>query len=556
MKNKLSALLLCLLCLFRITGVNTSAESGYADTAAEIVGGIVAFNQADGSVENWIDEKLSGKAGNGSEWYILTLSQYGSYDFTEYESNLLHYLSQNEVASASSRLKYALCLTAVGSRDSYITETAENAIGKQGIMSLIFGIHLLNNTDTDKAGEVISQLLPMQKPDGGWALMGEYGDVDVTAMAVQSLAPHYESNTDVKTAVDNALIFLSEKQKDDGDYASYGVNNPESTAQVIVALSALGIDCCTDSRFIKNGHTIFDGIEKYRLRNGSFCRELGKGSNETATLQAFYSMVAYIRFTEGKPSLYILDNAKSNDDNIIVPPTSSEAVSSKPVAQVAPAETEESSAYTTSDNPAAQVAPVNSCDNASKPPEYKVWAVAVIICVGGAVAIILIVLKKKSPKNYIVILAVTALAIAVVCVTDIKSAEEYYNGSTTKENIIGQVTMAICCDTIKDKSDLEYIPDNGIILDTSTFEIAADDTAYDILIEAARKYNIQVENEGSPEMAYISGINYIYEFDYGDLSGWMYYVNGTAPSVGCGEYKLSDGDSIVWQYTCELGYDL
>jgi len=57
-------------------------------------------------------------------------------------------------------------------------------------------------------------------------------------------------------------------------------------------------------------------------------------------------------------------------------------------------------------------------------------------------------------------------------------------------------------------------------------------------------------------MVYISGINHIYEFDYGELSGWMYRVNGGTPSVGCGSYILSDGDKIEWLYTCELGEDL
>ena len=57
-------------------------------------------------------------------------------------------------------------------------------------------------------------------------------------------------------------------------------------------------------------------------------------------------------------------------------------------------------------------------------------------------------------------------------------------------------------------------------------------------------------------MVYISGINYLYEFDFGDLSGWMYRVNDTAPSVGCGEYHLSDGDFIEWLYTTDIGNDL
>ena len=65
-----------------------------------------------------------------------------------------------------------------------------------------------------------------------------------------------------------------------------------------------------------------------------------------------------------------------------------------------------------------------------------------------------------------------------------------------------------------------------------------------------------VEGEGAGGMVYVSGIGYLYEFDYGDLSGWMYRVNGETPSVGCAEYALSDGDQVEWLYTCDLGNDL
>lgn len=116
--------------------------------------------------------------------------------------------------------------------------------------------------------------------------------------------------------------------------------------------------------------------------------------------------------------------------------------------------------------------------------------------------------------------------------------------------------MTIRCDTIVGKAKSEYIPDDGVILDVTEFVISEGDTAYDILTEAARKYSIQMESVGGADMIYISGINYLYEFDFGDLSGWMYFVNGESPSVGCDTYTLSDGDNIEWIYTCDLGNDL
>jgi hypothetical protein len=157
------------------------------------------------------------------------------------------------------------------------------------------------------------------------------------------------------------------------------------------------------------------------------------------------------------------------------------------------------------------------------------------------------------------IVLVACAAIAVVLLLDIQSAEDYYSGKKKhKKNIAGTVTMEIRCDTIAGKA--EHIPADGVILPPTAFDFESGETVFDILTEAAQTYGIQVENRGSAGsshgMVYIAGINYIYEYDFGDLSGWVYHVNGITPSRGCGEYELSDGDKIEWLYTCEVGHDL
>ena len=64
---------------------------------------------------------------------------------------------------------------------------------------------------------------------------------------------------------------------------------------------------------------------------------------------------------------------------------------------------------------------------------------------------------------------------------------------------------------------------------------------------------IYSQNYGS---VYVQGINHLYEFSCGELSGWMYMVNGEFPNYGCSKYELKDGDEIVWCYTCDLGRDV
>ena len=610
MKNKfLVGLLTFIILISALFSVCVSAEDdNTAHKVTKFIGGIVAFNKRDGNIQNWINGSLTQNPTNGSEWYVLALSQYGNYNFTNYKNSLLSYLENNEVSSASSRLKFALVLSAVGSTDKYIGKAYSEAIGKQGIMSYVFGLHLLSNVSTDNTkNEVINTILSLQKSDGGWAIMGDYGDNDVTAMTVQALAPYYKTNSNVKTAIDKALTLLSNRQKTDGDYASYGIDNPESTAQVLVALSSLGIDCEKDSRFIKNGKSLIDGIEKYRLADGSFCHQIGKGSNINATVQVFYSMVSYIRMTQDKTPIYILDNAKpikiekpsentseitvskntvisstSNSsnttsefvaDNTKKPttkaPTENKTTITTTVSKEASIETISNETYnetkstlstatqSTNTETSESIVPDNESKGKPKTPGYKLWAILIIVDLGGVASVILLILKKKNYKNFIAILLVVVLGITFICVTNFSSAHNYYNGeSIIKESAVGSVTMTIRCDTIVGKGNSKYIPENGIILDTTEFQIENGDTVYDILIEGAKKYKIQVENQGNFEMAYISGINYLYEFDYGDLSGWVYHINGKAPSVGCGEYTLSDGDKIEWLYTCNLGNDV
>ena len=95
-----------------------------------------------------------------------------------------------------------------------------------------------------------------------------------------------------------------------------------------------------------------------------------------------------------------------------------------------------------------------------------------------------------------------------------------------------------------------------IILDDTEFSISEGDTVFDVLVSATKKNKIQIDYDSSNETVYVKGINGLYEFDCGELSGWMYKVNGETPNVGCSGYKLKDGDVIEWVYTANIGKDL
>ena len=290
MKAKLFALTCCLLCLLLCAGaisVGAQSQSDAAAQAQEIADDILAFLQNGASTQDWIDTALSADAGTGAEWYVLCLSQSGAYDFSAYESALLTYLENNPVPSATTKQKYALCLAAIGSTDAYVLHTLDSTLGSLGIMSYAYGLHLVSNGYQAPVSteQIIDQMLALQKADGGWAISGTTSDVDVTAMVIQALAPYYGDHAKVHTATDTALSLLSERQQADGGFISYGVSNPESAAQVIIALCSLGIDPATDARFIKNGHTAFDAIMQFSLQDGSFAHTQNGGYSAAATAQ-------------------------------------------------------------------------------------------------------------------------------------------------------------------------------------------------------------------------------------------------------------------------------
>lgn len=173
-------------------------------------------------------------------------------------------------------------------------------------------------------------------------------------------------------------------------------------------------------------------------------------------------------------------------------------------------------------------------------------------------------------KKDLLVLAFIILLISIlVSGTKIQSVDEYY--LTHIDDITEDsetVTISIRCDTILDNWDKlspelkseKYVPKDGVILKKTEYVLRSGDTIFDILDRAVRHNRIQMEFQGadknSYDSVYIKGINFLYEFSCGPLSGWMYSVNGKFPDYGVNKYKLKDGDVIEFNYTCNLGRDL
>ena len=104
-----------------------------------------------------------------------------------------------------------------------------------------------------------------------------------------------------------------------------------------------------------------------------------------------------------------------------------------------------------------------------------------------------------------------------------------------------------------DPDKLEVLPADGIIIAKTEVGFNEGESVYDILRRLTAEKGVQMEASYTPnyQSAYVEGINNLYEFDCGALSGWTYSVNGVFPHYGCSSYYPKDGDDILWHYTCE-----
>lgn len=125
-------------------------------------------------------------------------------------------------------------------------------------------------------------------------------------------------------------------------------------------------------------------------------------------------------------------------------------------------------------------------------------------------------------------------------------------------------TLSVRCDTIlnnfnllsKEKADI--VPKDGVIFEEKTVTFYKGESVFNVLMREMKRNKIHFEFVNVPlyNSAYIEGIANLYEFDCGELSGWMYKVNDWFPNYGSSRYELKDGDRVEWVYTCDLGKDV
>lgn len=301
-----------------------AAEAAYAEL-------LLAEKEKETAATDWqtpykraLDEAAKRELAFGDEWLAIALARSGKTVPEGYYDSILKAVQAAEGNLSDTKYteysRTILALTALGKNPAdvggydLLSKLADmDKVTYQGINGAIFALIALDSghyevpaapegaTQTSREA-LVAYLLDAELPEGGWTLSGSAADVDITAMVLQALA-NYQSEEEVKSAVERGLNTLSALQLADGGFGSWGTVNSESCAQVIIALTALGIDPATDSRFLKHGFSPLDALCAF-YTEGGFRHSKDGAVDAMATEQALCALTAYYRFTNHLSALY------------------------------------------------------------------------------------------------------------------------------------------------------------------------------------------------------------------------------------------------------------
>lgn len=282
------------------------------------------------------DETLFRAGDAASDWLAVALALSGAAaDYDGYRMRLEAYVTECyrqqgglHRVKATEYHRTALCVMALGGDPRAFGQKADGTavdliadgtydfageLGAQGLNAWIFALLTLDAGAFDVPADACydraamrTAILDAQNEDGGFGLTGDGSDVDITAMALQALAPYAALCGD---AVERALRYLAGRMDAQALYSSYGAENAESTAQVLLALCALGIDAREDTRFVRGRRSLVEGLLSFRRPDGSFAHRLEDENGDVlATGQALMALTAWRGLPNGHGKLYDMTN--------------------------------------------------------------------------------------------------------------------------------------------------------------------------------------------------------------------------------------------------------
>ena len=468
--------------------------------------------------------------------------------------------------------------TSVGGRNLLTALNDLSYVKKQGsngpiwaLLAVDSGNYIYNYRD-----KLIDTILDERTEDGGWTHTGNTADVDMTAMAIQALAPYNdEDHPKVKSAIEAALTLLSGMQQNDGGFASFGTPNSESAAQVVVALSALGLDANTDSHFVKNGHSVLENLLSYEQEDGSFQHTTdGSGNNQMSAEQGTYALVAYDRYVNKAHTLYDMTDVVKRED----------ASAQEVIDMINQIGYVDESSY----NAIAEAR--NAYNKLSAADKEKVTNYNTLTAAETSYKEIL---KQKRTEQYKLLKAhhdellndktkKYGTAAKKKLASILQQAQTDMNAAESCERVTAIYEKAITdLDAVK-PGDIEvtfrligaleatqdvdlttdsYLPEYVTWVPTKTYALQENATVYDLFTEAMSDAGLRYIGAESNYVSTIYapsclGGYTLSEFTNGKKSGWMYTVNGTHPNQGLKNWTLNDNDVVVWHYVNDYSHEV
>lgn len=516
------------------TAFSAPAESGWEDRAQECFG---YFMRQRGAEDFW-----DGLDSGATDWAAYCYARlYGADGAEEYAQSVEWHVGELYSAGGFVRpteyQRAAICITVTGGNPSLAARLGAfgcEILDRQGFNAYIWALIALNVTGiqppegaANTADTLTEYLIAHQHADGSFALMGDGGDVDITAAAVYALA-----GTDSPGAAEAAQRGADWLAGFDS-YSTMGVRNCESTAQAVMALSAAGRKESAEKAAAQ--------LEEYRREGGGYAHLPDGEVNQMATAQTLEAFTALALAERGGSLFGEYSGAAAEPDG---------AESTAESAEI-PVHTAESTAE-------SGIQPGNTAQGGLTGTHIRIIISAVLGAAAVACGILFAFRRKKALIPAAALLAALA---GGVWLLDIRTPEEYYSESGGGPV---RVTVLAECSTVLSHMDIidpavnppEVVPEDGVIIARCEVSLPEGATAFDALAAAARKQRVRVDYTGSAYGTYVRGIGYVTEFGFGELSGWMYTVNGEFPDVSVSDRVLGSGDVVEFRYTCDLGRDV
>lgn len=516
------------------TAFSAPAESGWEDRAQECLG---YFMRQRGAEDFW-----DGLDSGATDWAAYCYARlYGADGAEEYAQSVERHVGELYSAGGFVRpteyQRAAICITVTGGDPSLAARLGAfgcEILDRQGFNAYIWALIALNVTGiqppegaANTADTLTEYLIAHQHADGSFALMGDGGDVDITAAAVYALA-----GTDSPGAAEAAQRGADWLAGFDS-YSTMGVRNCESTAQAVIALSAAGRRESAEKAAAQ--------LEEYRREGGGYAHLPDGEVNQMATAQTLEAFTALALAERGGSLFGEYSGAAAEPDG---------AESTAESAEI-PTLTAESTAE-------SGIQPGNTAQGGLTGTHIRIIISAALGAAAVACGILFAFRRKKALIPAAALLAALA---GGVWLLDIRTPEEYYSESGGGPV---RVTVLAECSTVLSHMDIidpavnppEVVPEDGVIIARCEVSLPEGATAFDALAAAARKQRVRVDYTGSAYGTYVRGIGYVTEFGFGELSGWMYTVNGEFPDVSVSDRVLGSGDVVEFRYTCDLGRDV